>query len=174
MADFPSKTSLIYDVYAEAENTYAIYIVAKYEALSSGKISHKLFKHDIESSGNNRSFVKASLNLNDDICIDQIKVAEKLIVLACLESRQIVFIDREKMQVLNERITLPEGEVFSPVKNFAKAGADGVETTKFMFESDFFKLLDRVGHMHVLLSTYVESEAAYKLRTFEIILHSDI
>ena len=84
LADLPSKTSLIYDVYNEGEGEYSIYIIARYETYSSGAISYSLFEHKIERSGNNRSFVKASLSLDDGICVDEIKATDKLIVLACI------------------------------------------------------------------------------------------
>ena len=170
LADVPSQTSLLYDVYAEDDDTYSVYVVAKYVPYSFGKTSHTVFRHDIKSSGNNRSFVKASLKLNDDICVDQIKVASKLIILTCLSSREVVFIDREKLKVLNsavsdDRITLlgsAAGEVFSPVSN---VGGD-----KFNFASDYIKLLDREGHLQIFISTYEEASGFYKLHTYEIIM----
>ena len=163
LANVPSKTSLIYDVFGE-QDSYSIYIVAKYEAFSDGKISYTLFRHDIDKTGNSRSFVKASLPLGEDICVDEIKVGSKLIVLACLESKQIHLIDREKMNFLDPAIAtiaLPEGEVFSPVT--------GIGSVNFKFKSDYFKILDREGHLRILISTYHEATNSFKLHTYELI-----
>lgn len=89
LAEVPSKTNLFYDVYktGSTDDDYSIYVAARYEPFSGGLVKYYLYRHDIESSGNGRGFVKAqvALGAGDAICVDQVRVFDKLVVLACKE-----------------------------------------------------------------------------------------
>ena len=57
------------------------------------------------------------------------------------------------MKLLDERLQLPQGEVFSAVDSFADAKTASVNSTEFVFVSDYLKVLARAGHLHLFLST---------------------
>ena len=172
LAEVPSKTNLVYDVYktGSSDEDYSIYVVARYEPFNGAPIKYYMYRHDIESSGNSRGFVKDQVYLGDNTCVDKVKVFDKLIVLSCKEQGQVFFIDRQRMKVLDERLELPAGEVFSVVDSFADAKTASEDSTELEFVSDYMKILARVGHFHLFLSTWDEASQVYKLRTFEIIV----
>ena len=89
----------------------------------------------------------------NDICVDQIKVFDKLIMVACAEGRQIAFIDRLKMELLEDYvITLPESERFARVENFGEKSVTG-GGTELIYKSEFVQIVEREGHMQVFLTT---------------------
>ena len=94
---------LKYDVYHDTDNDiYTIYAVAQFMVLNTQKVTWTLFEHEIDKNSNSstRSFVKATLELGEDRCVDYIKASKKIIVLACASDNTILFVNRSKMELL--------------------------------------------------------------------------
>ena len=115
---------MVYDVFDHnfkygggRQEAYSIYVVARHKELDSGKVSHVLYQHDIEKSGNNRDLVQRKLKLQDNMCADFIKVLDQVIVLTCIQTGEVSLVDRKNMEILNERITLPDNEVFAQLNS---------------------------------------------------------
>ena len=67
-------------------DNYTIYVVAKYSDLTDPSVwTQTLFEHEINRSGTKKNHIKSRVDLND-ICVNQIKVFDKLIMIACAES----------------------------------------------------------------------------------------
>ena len=100
--------TLKYDVYHDTDPTglssdiYTIYVVAQFMVLNTQKVTWTLFEHQINqnSNGGTRGFVKATLELGEDRCVDYIKASKNVIVLACASDNTILFVDRKKMELL--------------------------------------------------------------------------
>lgn len=118
--DRPAKTTLIYDVFQEKNGsnvlTTSIYVVAQFHDIQVNEKAQVLFKHTIDPSGFQKSYIEESVQLDQNCVVDTIKVRSKFITFGCAETKSINFLDRLSLIQVNQAVTVPENEVFYSVE----------------------------------------------------------
>lgn len=143
-----SETTLTYDIYQReaGEESYTIYVVGKHTAVTDGQVVQALYKHDISTQSNNKAEISSTVQLGEN-CVDQILVHDKLIALLCIDTKQIAFLDRERMELLPANIRIQDDEVFTRVDNFAESTVNSIDDENLIFKSDLMQVVGREGQL---------------------------
>jgi hypothetical protein len=137
---------LNFEVFEKNQADYKLYVTASYIDPSTRNQRNFIFEHQIDFYDSYNKDLLFERNLGDT-CGDQVLASQSLLLVACEQSAQIRFVERENMFLFDNtmKVLLPESESF-----YAPTGI----LMNSDFKPSFVHLVARTIHNFVIYSTY--------------------